>query len=502
MRRPPQRIVSHLGSKKRGYKKHAGPPNTRLDDLRISLDLSVRDLANICGGSANGVSKTTLAYLLNGTISDEMLHKLKPKVLDGLRHFLSKHKHWSKARIEEQLKDILERPDVPFTLTDEQLDELTTWGMRLDAFRRHYRLSYDTIADICGRDRAWGISRSTFQRISAGGQKDSRFAARIKPLAAEGLRRFLTQKGRTTEEIEAELSLIFDDQEIEMFAQRTTLKEEVLHFFGLKRDPFTGDPRSAEEVFTTRQLDKIAEQIEDAINYQGMLAVIGDIGSGKTILKRRTMETVKKSDGKMRLLFPEFFNMDRVHTGSISAFFLRAFGQRMPHDLVARAEKIRDILEEQSTSGVRVALCFDECHHLDDRVLTALKNFWEMGSGGYDRYLGIVLFGQPQFKFRLQEEDFREIFERLEVVEMPNYKKCAYDYLKHRLKFAGGDIDRLFERKAIDILARQVDTPLALGNLANVALLKAYIVGQKKVLAAFLNDPDDEPRVRAIRQAK
>lgn len=100
-RHPPQRITSHLGSNKRSYKKHAGSPNTRLDDLRISLDLSVRDLADICGGSAAGVSKSSLHYLLNGTISDELLNRMKPKVLDGLRRYLSKEKRWSKAKIEK-----------------------------------------------------------------------------------------------------------------------------------------------------------------------------------------------------------------------------------------------------------------------------------------------------------------------------------------------------------------------------------------------------------------
>lgn len=484
-------------SRKNASKKHPGPPNIRLDNLRLKLGLSLRKMADICG-----VAKTSLHYALIGILTDERLQEIKPKVLDGLR----KHMHqegYSRAEIDETLKDIMERPDVPFSLTEEQLDELPTWTMRLDAFRRFYRLSFSEIADICGSNRTWGISRSTFHRL-AQEARENRFSARIKPFAMEGLRAFLKDKGRTEEQIKTELSFIFDDQETEMLAQRTTVKDaEVLRFFGLKFDAFTGDPRSKDEVFTTRQLDKIAEQVEDAINYQGMLAVIGDIGSGKTVLKKyRTMETVKASAGKMRLLWPEFFNMDRVHTGSIAGFILRAFGQRSPNDLVARADRIRELLAEASESGIRVALGFDECHRLDDRVLTALKNFWEMGSGGYDRYLGIVLFGQPSFEFRLYEPGFREIFERLEIVKMPPFNKCAYDYMKHRLKIAGADVDRIFERKAIDILAKQVQTPQALGNLANSAMLKAYMMNEKKVRAEFLNDPDGEPRVRAVRQAQ
>jgi hypothetical protein len=40
---------------------------------------------------------------------------------------------------------------------------------------------------------------------------------------------------------------------------------------------------------------------------------------------------------------------------------------------------------------------------MNDEMLTALKNFWELGDGGYNRYLGVicgVLSPVPLFKPR------------------------------------------------------------------------------------------------------
>jgi type II secretory pathway predicted ATPase ExeA len=159
-------------------------------------------------------------------------------------------------------------------------------------------------------------------------------------------------------------------------------------------------------------------------------------------------------------------------------------------------------LEHLNEQGHRVALAFDEAHRLNDDELSALKNFWELGAGGYQRFLGVLLFGQPLLKSRLDDYRFREIAERIEVIDMPEMTgKYAQEYLAHRLRLAGGDVDKLFERKAIDLLAAQAETPLALGNLANTALLKAHKLGERRVLASFLQSEIGEPRVRAIRRA-
>ena len=144
-------------------------------------------------------------------------------------------------------------------------------------------------------------------------------------------------------------------------------------------------------------------------------------------------------------------------------------------------------------------LIFDECHHLNDTTLTALKNFWELGTGGYTRFLGVILFGQPQFEARLRDHKFREIVERVEVVQMPSVEKNAWDYVSHRLKAVGGEADKLFEPQAVKALAAQARTPLALGNMANMALVKTYQLSEKKVQAAFVKQADGDVRVRAVR---
>jgi len=379
------------------------------------------------------------------------------------------------------------------------------WGEGLNAFRERHKLGWRQFESIC----QGAISRRSMRRLCKG-EAQPRFQRPLRPLLINILREFLRDKGLADSAIEKELRAIFCEEEIKpLITHRAVLTKPAQQFFGVTCDPFTGDPRSRSEVFTTPRLDRIASQLEDAIRYQGFIAVVGDVGAGKSLLKKRVVQTCLDSRGKLEILWPHFFNMEQVHSGSIASFILRKFEQKVPSDRVQRTEKLRLYLASLSEEGIRVALGFDECHRLHPNMLTALKNFWELGSGGYDRYLGLILFGQPRFEMTLRNTDFREIAERLDIVRMPDLSKQddAWRYILLRVKTAGGSAEKLFDRGAIDTLTRISAMPLALGNLANAALMKAYEFNEHKVTKEILRallGPDNgslegEPRVRAVK---
>ncbi len=143
---------------------------------------------------------------------------------------------------------------------------LTHWGLRLDAFRKRYGLSTYALAGLTNNR----VGKSTFQRLCVG--EVERRGNLIRPIVAEALRKFLRERGISPFLIEQEVcQVICDDSGAQskedsepVLTQRTTLPKAAQVFFGLKRDPFTGDPRNRSEVFTTPQVDRIAAQLEQA----------------------------------------------------------------------------------------------------------------------------------------------------------------------------------------------------------------------------------------------
>lgn len=365
----------------------------------------------------------------------------------------------------------------------------------LVAFGRRFELSPRALSAACGNY----VSKSSADRFYRGDAL-LRLTERTKPHVINAITEFLTGLGKTRAAIEQELRSIFSAEEIApMIAPRTELTLEVQEFFNLRRDPFTGLPRNGEETFTNKSLDAVAARVVDAVNYQGFMAVVGEIGSGKTALKIRVSEQLRRT-GRAHIVWPRFSVMGRVEAGAIVSSVLEYFDQKPRRGLVAMERQLEKLLEHLNEQGVRVALGFDECHRLNDTTLSALKNFYELGVG-YDRFMGVVLFGQEPFRGRMQSYEFREIAERMQIVEMPSLGKSAWDYVAHRVRLAGGDAERLFERAAVTRLAARADTPLALGNLCNEALIQAHDMNERRVLAAFTKTDSREPQVRAMRRA-
>jgi type II secretory pathway predicted ATPase ExeA len=380
------------------------------------------------------------------------------------------------------------------------------------AFKERHDLSFRLLAKVLG-GAATHTSSSSIERICKGTAQHRYFNKYIQAEMRDHITAFLTERKFSSSQINAEISAIFQEEETEMLTTlRTELEPSVQRFFGLKRDPFSLFPRASEEAFTTKELEKTLEKIKEAVNFQGFIAIVGEIGTGKSVLKVRLEELAEASedsnDGEMKLIWPAFFEMSEVNSGAIVIEVLRAFDQPIPQHKVDRKKALVNTLKNANANNVKVAIVIDEAHRLNDKALSSLKNFYEILGAKWRKYIGIVLFGQPLLQGRLREVRFQEIAERLTVVKMPALGKKAEEYLDFRISLAGGKLHNLFDEETVKALIeraaskRNPATPLQLGNLCNQALIAAEEEGEKRATATLLRVKmpglfvNDEPKVR------
>lgn len=311
-------------------------------------------------------------------------------------------------------------------------------------------------------------SRSTLHRIVRGECSDE-MKGEMYPKLIACLTQFLIARGLDKKEIDDAMFSAFEEGEYQpMISQRLELSPQAVKFFGLAKDPFTDPPRSREEVFISPSFRQVIDRVVDAVRYQGFISVIGPIGAGKSTL-RALIEDQVESESNLRIVWPEFFDMAYVSPMSIAESILTAFDAPVPGSSVRRGRAVKELLARLYKGGTRVAIGIDEGHRLSDKALSSLKNFLEMNSGGFQRYLGVIIFAQPLLTSRLREPLFQEIYERIVPVQMPQFGDAAADYIAHRLKLVGANVDDLFDDEALNLIAGQAHTPLAAGNLANQA---------------------------------
>ena len=369
------------------------------------------------------------------------------------------------------------------------------FSKRLDDFKQRHDMSFADLARLCNNEP--NTSSATLFRLTKGQLKTDVYE-RVVPSLEKYLEAWMEEQGFEIEEIKEELEKLGYKERI-MIIKRCELISTAVKFFGLDRDPFDVDRiPSDDELFSSGELDEIAMRMKDAVLYKRFCCLVGRIGSGKTSMKIRIARELMDVKQEVRLIYPEFFDMNSLSVGSIASYILEEFDVKVPRSSPARVKKIKEQLTSMDKDDIRVALVFDECHRLNERVLVSLKNFWEMTNGGYNRLLGVVLFGQPKFiQATLRDVRFREIAERVQVLELPNFSKVTEDYLRHKISAAGGDADQLFDKDSIKRICANSRTPLAIGNLANTALMEAFRLEEKQVVSSMLDLPDQPRKLRA-----
>ena len=191
--------------------------------------------------------------------------------------------------------------------------------------------------------------------------------------------------------------------------------------FKIVADPFAGDVTKAEDVYMSDDTRFIAEYLYQTARVGGMVALIGESGSGKTTIRRYAIDRMQSEGQKVRIIIPRCIDKSRLSATSICDAIIQDCSEEHPkRTLEAKARQIERILTNSSRAGWSHVLMIEEAHDLHVQTLKYLKRFWEL-EDGFKKLLAIVLIGQPEMKGKLDEAknwEAREVIRRMEVLEL------------------------------------------------------------------------------------
>jgi type II secretory pathway predicted ATPase ExeA/DNA-binding XRE family transcriptional regulator len=275
------------------------------------------------------------------------------------------------------------------------------------------------------------------------------------------------------------------------------IPEETLKYFHLFRDPFLSDPRTDKEVFRSADHRYLEYAMADAAANSGLLAVIAEVGAGKTVMRREVIEQLR-GDERVRVVYPQIIDRSRITAGSIcDAIVMDLSSDRVRMKLEDKSRHVRRLLTERFTQGKRVCLIVEEAHRLTVAALKHLKVFHEIEEGR-QKLLSIILLGQPELGILLDEEQYpelRELSRRVQIASIPGLGDNTRDYLALKFRIVGGDIERIITDEAIDRLCARLTAldgngrrysqayPLTVNNYIAKAMILAKEMGEERVTA-------------------
>lgn len=249
-----------------------------------------------------------------------------------------------------------------------------------------------------------------------------------------------------------------------------------LEHFNLRELPFRITP--AVEFFYRgcvrgETLDALKYAIE---NGEGIMSVVGEVGTGKSMLCRVLMTDLADEVRLVYIANPSFSDLEIIfHIAEELGIEISDKQHQVARDLQSR-------LLELNQAGQRVLVCIDEAQAMPDSSLEQIRLLSNLETST-DKIVQIVMFGQPELTEKLGRNHMRQLRER--ITSSFNLRNLnadeVRDYIVHRLRKAGAnEPEKLFSRSAIGTIAK----------VSQGISRRINILCDKAMLAAFAEDSD------------
>ncbi|WP_448213587.1 ExeA family protein [Colwellia sp. MEBiC06753] len=266
-----------------------------------------------------------------------------------------------------------------------------------------------------------------------------------------------------------------------------------LYHFGFRELPFTLTPNTSFYLGLAPHHEALAVLMTALKTGEGFLKVIGEVGTGKTLLCRKLLNEIPEHFVTAYIPNP-YLNPDELRRAVATELGVKQ-AQRVSAQLLT--QRIQERLMELHSQGHSVVLIVDEAQALPEESLEALRLFTNLETESR-KLLQVVMFAQPELEQRLAQQHFRQLRQRItfSYTLRPMTTKEVEQYIQHRLQVAGYKGPNLFSPKVCQQLTiASKGIPRLVNILCHKMLMLGYGEGQyhltKHHLMLAVKDTED-----------
>lgn len=269
-----------------------------------------------------------------------------------------------------------------------------------------------------------------------------------------------------------------------------------LYHFGLTELPFTLTPNTSFFLALEPHNEALAVLMTALKTGEGFIKVIGEVGTGKTLLCRKLLNEIPEHFVTAYIPNP-YLNPDELRRAVAIELGVKQ-AQRMSAQLLT--QRIQNRLLELHAKGHSVVLILDEAQALPAESLEALRLFTNLETESR-KLLQVVLFAQPELDQRLAQTEFRQLRQRITFSYQLRAMKAdeVQQYIQHRLQVAGYKGAALFSASLCKKITKASQgIPRLVNVLCHKMLMLSYGQGNyqmtRKQLATAIKDTESISR--------
>lgn len=252
-----------------------------------------------------------------------------------------------------------------------------------------------------------------------------------------------------------------------------------LNFFGLNMEPFSNVAMGKFYFNSPQHARALAKLTYAADSMKGLALLVGTIGTGKTTLARRFLDSLPEEKYEAALIV-------MVHSSVTSDWILKKIAHQMGIDDPATDKlqlmgQLYERLIAIRESGKKAVVLVDEAQMLQSReIMEEFRGMLNLESDD-SKLISFIFFGLPEVdqNLKLDEPLAQRVAIRIALEAM--HEKETEEYIKHRLATAGnGNIP--FTHEAFSIIYKySKGVPRLINTMCDNALLEAFLLKKKEI---------------------
>lgn len=254
-----------------------------------------------------------------------------------------------------------------------------------------------------------------------------------------------------------------------------------LEHYGLRELPFSLTPDTSFFFGYGHYRDAYNTLMVALENGEGFIKVTGEVGSGKTLLCRKLLNSLGDDYATAYIPNP-YLSPSALILAVADELGVAINAREGPHRAL---KQITERLVELGNAGKKVVLCIDEAQAMPEQTMETLRLITNLETEKR-KLLHVVLFGQPELDERLAQKSARQLRQRItfSYTLQPIDAEGIAAYLQHRLLVAGGNGEVGFNSGAVKQLFQgSGGFPRLINILAHKALMLGYGQGIKRIAA-------------------
>lgn len=242
-----------------------------------------------------------------------------------------------------------------------------------------------------------------------------------------------------------------------------------IDYFRLREEPFgiTPDPRFL--YLSASHRDALAAMVYGVSQRKGFVSVIGEVGTGKTIVLRAYLERLDRASTTAVCLLNPLATFEQIIDEILPPEFEGSTGDRF--------RTLQEWLISEYRAGRNVVVAIDEAQRMSAETLEKLRLLSNLETTRH-KLIQVILVGQPELDRKLRRSELRQLWQRIAVraTIWPLTRSESQRYIEHRLsKASSSPSHSIFTRAALrHLISHAQGNPRRLNVLCDRTLVSGF----------------------------